>query len=202
MDSVIDRVRNGWAADFYYLPDANHPKVGQCISALANGTGGSLILGVKENGKINGILPESEIGELREIFSNNLTPEIELVTETLIVGHHQVLEIYVNAAEEKVKFKGQDGAICFVYGGAGPVAANKIILGCWKLQKTNPDVSIDHNDEEIEKLIRVKGPLTLSQVYKLSQSKMSAVDESIIKLLFKGKLELIWKDGIASYRAD
>ena len=75
-------------------------------------------------------------------------------------------------------------------------------MGCWKLQKTNPDVSIDHNDEEIEKLIRVKGPLTLSQVYKLSQSKMSAVDESIIKLLFKGKLELIWKDGIASYRAD
>ncbi len=72
-------------------------KVARTLSAFANTAGGSLLIGVKDNGKICGIDPEQEYYMIELSATRYIEPAVEFDTTIHLWEDKQVLEVYVPA---------------------------------------------------------------------------------------------------------
>jgi predicted HTH transcriptional regulator len=81
---------------------SSHEKIAKEISALANTIGGTLILGVDDDGSIVGIESEkSDLDSIEQVCGFMLQPPVEFTYEIVNVSRKEVLVIYIPQGSNK-----------------------------------------------------------------------------------------------------
>jgi len=130
------------------------PKIARSLVAFANTDGGTLLIGVKDNGAIAGVRSEEELYMIQQAAEMYCQPEVTFTTKEWTLEGKKVLEVKVprsdllphRAPDVQGKYK------VFVRVKDQIVLANGIQIKVWKKQATDQAVVITYN-ESIKQLL-------------------------------------------------
>jgi len=89
--------------DFKFRIDSS-TKIARTLSSLANCDGGRLLIGVKDNGKINGINPEEEYFMIEGAAELYCEPKVKFDYQVYDIEEKYVLVIYIKSSEDRPHF--------------------------------------------------------------------------------------------------
>jgi predicted HTH transcriptional regulator len=89
----IDEGENSRLDFKFEVSDA--PKIARSLVAFANTNGGSLLIGVKDNGKIAGVRSEEEFFMIQNAATRYCIPEVRFRTKEWLVQGKKVLEVMI-----------------------------------------------------------------------------------------------------------
>lgn len=160
----------GETLDFKFRID-DQRKIARTLVAFANTKGGTLLIGVKDNGKITGVNPEEEFHMIKGAADVFCRPELTFRSEIWKDDRHLVLIITVNRGE--MRYKAQDDQkkwVTYYRIADKTVQGNKVLDKCWVLRKKGFSRPECFSDIEINliRLLRERGELSFSSLAKLS----------------------------------
>lgn len=172
MDEIKRRILQGEGQhlDFKFRID-DQVKIARTLAAFANSGGGSLLIGVKDNGKIAGCNPEEEYYMIEGAASLKCQPEVSFRNQTLQVDHYFILEVEVLPSEQRVKAMDEHGRWTPYYRFEDhTLRSNAVLDHIWRLQKTGLVQPERFSETEINliRIVRDEGPISLSKLNKKS----------------------------------
>ena len=176
----------GEQLDFKFRID-DQRKIARTLAAFANSSGGSLLIGVKDNGKIAGVNPEEEFHMIEGAAAMFTKPEVVFETQTWQDRHHFVLEIIVNKSEVKHKALDENGKFrSYVRVEDHTLLGNKILERIWRLEKygVNRPESFDEDTLGLIQTIRELEPVTISKLYRSMDLSKNKIDGILSVLVF------------------
>ena len=122
--------------DFKYAI-SDSKKIARSIAAFANTEGGRLLIGVKDNGNIVGVYSDEEYYMIEAAAQMYCKPPVPFQTKEWHVNGKTVLEIIVEASEQKpVSAPDKDGRfMVYIRVNDQNLLANSVLLKVWKREK-------------------------------------------------------------------
>lgn len=176
----------GVQLDFKFRID-DQKKIARTLVAFANSYGGSLLIGVKDNGKIAGVNPEEEFHMIEGAASMYTRPEVKFESKTWQDRHHFVLEIEVEKSEVKHKAIDENGMYrSYVRVNDHTLLGNKILERVWYLEKhgVNRPEHFDEDTLGLIQAIRELEPVTISKLYRNLDLSKKRIDGIVSVLVF------------------
>lgn len=125
-------------------------KIARTLSAFSNTDGGTLLIGVKDNGSITGINSSEEYHMLEAAADMYCTPPISFQAKEWIVDGKPILEIKI-AKRTGIPHKApnHDGKMMiFIRVGDQNLLANRILLKVWNKKEKNIQIKIEYKEAE------------------------------------------------------
>ena len=147
-------------------------KIARSLVAFANTDGGTLLVGVKDNGVVAGIRTDEEIYMVEGAASLFCKPEVKIRTKEWDINGKKVLEVIIPKSDERPhQAPSKDGEYkVFIRVADQNLLANKILLKVWKRQDKGQGVTIRYR--EIEKLLmdylQEEGEITFSKFCRIA----------------------------------
>lgn len=194
MDNLIAELKNRIAGgehdqlDFKFRID-DQRKIARTLVAFANSKGGSLLIGVKDNGKIAGVDPEEEYYMCKGAADLYCNPPIAITTKVWKDDRHMVLEVLVALSNARCKALDEHGKWATYYRiQDNTVRGNKILDRYWVLSRTNHARPESFSESELKILqhLRENSPLSISKIYAASQLDKGRTDRFIAALMAWG----------------
>lgn len=203
MSELKQRISKGEGInlDFKFRID-DQKKIARTLAGFANSEGGSLLIGVKDSGKISGCNPEEEFYMIEGASSVFTKPAVPFESKVWQEEHHLVLEIQVPKSEEKHKAPDEDGQFKFYQRiDDHTLLANRITLLLWKFLKEgkNRPETFTEDFSELMKIIRDNQPVSISKIFRESQLPKKEITERIATLLYWEVVELHVTDSGIKY---
>lgn len=144
-------------------------KIARTLVAFANTDGGSLFIGVKDNGKIVGVNPEEVLNVLGEIIKYACQPKLIFESKIWQEGFRFVLEISIKSSQKRA-FKALDDEgnwKAFIRRNDQTILANKIIFKIWSFERKGIQKPLQFDEKETQFLSVFTGDkqFTLSKLY-------------------------------------
>lgn len=178
-------------------------KIARTLCAFANTEGGTLLIGVKDNGRISGVRSEEEYYMAEAAASLYCKPEIKFTVEKWTVEGKTVLEIYVPQGPERPYFALNDEGKWLAYLRIHDqnILANPVWLKVWK-QKSNPSgVFIKYSVEEQKLLayLRENPFITLSKFTRIARIRRFEAENILAALIASDVLEMKQSEKFTHY---
>ncbi len=156
--SILARIAagEGQTLDFKQRIDSAR-KIARTLSAFANTEGGSLLIGVKDNGRIAGITPEEEYYMIDLAARRYTQPIITFEAKTYTIDNKALLEIYVPPQPEKrpVKALEEDGQWrAYVRVADRTRLAGSFLEAYWESQKKPQHIRFRREEEMLLNYLR------------------------------------------------
>lgn len=187
MSELTDKIRKGEGLnlDFKFRID-DKKKISRTLAAFANTAGGSLLIGVKDNGKISGVDPEEEYYMIEGAAEQYCQPPVQFRSHVWQEDHHLVLEVIVPKSDVRHKAINDDKRYVTYYRVEdNTVIGNKILDKVWMYDKhglQRPGVFNDFTLDLI-KTIKEFEPVSLSKLYRQSELGKGEVDRLLASLI-------------------
>ncbi|MCG8697897.1 MAG: ATP-binding protein [Bacteroidales bacterium] len=125
-------------------------KIARTFSAFANTLGGTLLIGVKDNGVIKGISSDEEAYMADAASSMNTKPPVPFSIETWTVEKKTVLEVKIPESENKPhKAPWKDNTWkAFVRVADENFVADPILLNVWNNQRLGKEILLRYDEVE------------------------------------------------------
>lgn len=182
----------GVELDFKFRID-DQKKIARTLVAFANTQGGSLLIGVKDNGKVSGTNPEEEYYMIEGAADIYTKPRVLFETQVWQEGHHLVLEVIVPKSNFKHRAKDENGAWkTYVRVNDHTLIGNKILNKVWYLQDKGVNRPEQFDDEVLFFIQKIKElePVSLSKLYRTSGLSLKKVDRILTTLIVWGIVEM------------
>jgi len=148
---VLQLIRQGEGLhlDFKFeVSDA--PKIARSLVAFANTEGGTLLIGVKDNGKVRGIQSEEEFYMIQNAALRYCRPEVDFRTKEWTVEGKKVLEVIIpkgtkppyRAVEPSGKAK------AYIRIADENIVAGGVQMKVWKGRKSRKEIRFTDSAEE------------------------------------------------------
>jgi predicted HTH transcriptional regulator len=204
MGELVQRILQGenLHQDFKFRID-DQQKIARTLAAFANTDGGSILIGVKDNGKIVGCNPEEELYMIEGAASVFCQPALEFRTQLWQEDLKLVLEIAVSKSENPVyRSRDEQGKWrYFTRIGDQTVQVNKILEGVWREKKKSHAKPEKWGIEEssLLKIIAEEQPISLSKLYRKSAMSLKTVDRLLILLICWDLVNYNWDHNGMTY---
>lgn len=204
MDSVKELIAQGehQQLDFKFaISDAR--KIARTLCAFANTDGGSLLIGVKDNGKIAGVDPIEEIHMIEAAADMYCSPKLHFSTKVWQEDMKLVLEVHIDPSPVRpVMARDDEGRWrAYVRRKDHTLLANKILLNVWKLSNfQKAPEKIGEEETTLLRIIDKYEPLTLSQIYKASKLSKGKVDQLLSLFIVWDLVEMHMDEYETTYR--
>lgn len=162
-------------------------KIARTMVSFANAEGGSILIGVKDNGKVVGIVPTEEYYMIEAAARDYCSPPLIYEKRIWQEDHKMVLEIIIPKSE--IKHKAQDDRhkwISYIRIDDHSLSGNKILDKVWKHEQfgiEKPEVFNEQTSDFII-LVKINQPLSLSRIYRLSVMKKNMLDNLLAVLVY------------------
>lgn len=174
-------------------------KIARSISAFANHSGGHLLIGVKDNGKVVGVESDEEIYMIDQAASMYCRPEQEVKCQSYRVEGKSVLKVDVLPAEKlPVKAQDDDRKWKAYYRVADEnILASALHVKVWQaMQKETPSlISFEEKEHLLIDFLKNQVSITLEEYMKLAHISKHVAEESVIKLCSIHTLEICYRSG-------
>lgn len=171
--------------DFKYELNESR-KIARSLVAFANTDGGRLLVGVKDNGKIAGIDSEEEmyvVEAAAQVFS---TPEIPLQGKLHEIDGKEILEIIIEASEEKHFVKEEDGRkLAYIRLEDMNLKANRVQLKIWQIQSEKKGKKFTYGKKEqvLFDHLREHGSISFKKYCKITRQHYRRATEKLAHLV-------------------
>ncbi len=186
--------------DFKFRID-DQKKIARTLAAFANTDGGRLLIGVKDNGKITGVIPEEEFHMIAGAASMYCDPPVSFTHKIWQEDMKLVLEIFVLASPRRNhKAKDELGNWkIYIRRKDHTLLANKILLLVWKFERDGVNRPEKFTDEALSilKYIEQNPHVTLSQLYKHIHISKKMIDHYLALFVYWGNVKMdISEEGV------
>ena len=185
--------------DFKYeISDAK--KIARTFSAFANTNGGTLLIGVKDNGVIKGIQTDEELYMAESSATMYSRPEVNFSIETWTIQDKTILEVKIPESSNKPHLAPwkDNSWKAFVRVDDENFLADAVLIDIWRNQRKYHKVEISSFSEEesLMKYIDANESVSIKQVMDFSNLKYHKAKKLISDLVFLNILDYtIGKDG-------
>lgn len=178
-------------------------KIARTMVAFANNKGGTLLVGVRDNGSIAGIRSEDEKYMLELAAEFYCSPKIELEIIEHEIDRKLVLEARIKAGREKPYFaKSEDGS-WWVYLRVKDqsLQASPVMYQVLKKQNRTNDVLYAYSflESEILNTLKSENSITLTDLIKSLNIKKNRVIYSLAKLIHFDLVEVNYQQKLEYY---
>jgi predicted HTH transcriptional regulator len=171
-------------------------KLAETISAFSNAAGGSVFIGVKDNGKIKGIDPEEEGFMVDAAVSMYCKPAVDCKLKVWETLEGRVLEVLVPVSERKPVYAKTEHGEWRAFYRVNDInhLAPWILTECWKLRQSISPVEYRHTPREglIFSAFHESGTLSQKQLEKKTRIPRPALIRLMGKLLCWNVILLHW----------
>ncbi len=139
----------GLHLDFKFeISDA--PKIARSLSAFANTDGGTLLIGVKDNGKISGIRSEEEFYMIQNAAMRYCKPEVSFQSKEWLVEGKKVLEITIpKGSRQPYKASDKQGRYrAYIRVNDENILADGVQMKIWQRLKSHKEIRFMNSVEE------------------------------------------------------
>lgn len=195
MNSIKAKIALGenQTQDFKFRID-DQKKIARTLVAFANTDGGSLLIGVKDNGKITGINPEEEFHMIEGAATLFCKPAVAFETKVWQEDFRLVLEVIVpaNPLRNHTAKDDEDKWKVYIRREDHTVLANKILIQVWNFQRKGIQKPQVLSDEAIHVLreLEKQPDLTLSKLYRLVNLPKNRVDYWLALFVYWENVEM------------
>ena len=178
-------------------------KIARTLSAFANTDGGTLLIGVKDNGNIAGIRSEEEYYMIEAASNMYCKPEIPFEAKEWNMEGKIVLEIRVKSLPEKpyTAPDKNDDYKAYIRVDDENVLASEILVLAWKKQQDSKGVHLKIS-KPVEKLLAYLDKnefISTNQFCKLARIKYYTAKNILSDMLAIGSLGYVMRDNQFTY---
>lgn len=173
-------------------------KIARSLSAFANTSGGRLLVGVKDNGKIAGVRSEEEIYMIEAAASMYCNPPLEVKNNIYKVEGKDVLEVCIAENKEKPVCAIDETGRAWAYIRIADenILATPVHLSLWKQSDKEKKVIVTYTDKEkhLLEILSSRGMLTLNQCIRLTRMPRKLVVTLLADFIRFDLVEQIFKE--------
>ncbi len=169
------------------------------ITSLNNTSGGKLLIGINEKGKVTGVFPKDELENIPIVIANFCSHSLKFISEVIEIKNKLIVVLTIQKTI-KIAAICKDKTLVYYYRiEHNTYIANKIIEKLWRFEREKPEVS-PCSMEEQELVLSHANNHTLSQLYTNTKLSKSVVDVTISWLLFSKKIKMILMENQVIYQ--
>jgi predicted HTH transcriptional regulator len=173
---------------------SNAKKMAKTFSAFANTSGGILLIGVKDNGKISGIKSEEEAYMAESAAHVFCKPAVIFQLKKWEIEGKSVLEIEVPVSKNRPHFaKDENGSwIAYVRVDDQNLKANSILVNVWKGEGKKSGIWLNYGKEEkaLIDYLSEYPTISLSKFIKIAKTNRSRAERILVNLILMKVIEL------------
>jgi len=185
LKTLISRGENKKVDFKYCINDSK--KIARTLSAFANTEGGTLLVGVRDNGSIAGVNSEEEYYMIDSAAKLYCKPEISVVMKPHDVNRKTIIEVKVEKGLNRpYKAKGEDGKWrAYFRNDDQNLVANRILIKLWKYDMRKKGIMIRFGKSEniLLNYLKENNSITLSAFRKLAEIPLYRAEKIIVNLL-------------------
>lgn len=205
-EDLLKKIREGehQQQDFKFRIDSSQ-KIAKTLSAFANTDGGSLLIGVKDNGKISGVDPQEEFYMIEGAASLYCKPPVDFTTTVYSSEEKLVLEVHVASSANKPHMAKETDSkwLAYVRQQDENFLANRVLVAYMRDKSNLPRKNIVEygaNEKLLFEHLLKHGDISLSKLIKVAGISVLKAERMLVLFL---KWEVIqWKateNGIRFY---
>lgn len=184
--------------DFKYkISDAR--KIARSISAFANNSGGSLLIGVKDNGKVVGVESDEEMYMIEQAAEMYCRPPQRVAFQSYRVEGKSVLKVDVKTADERpVRAQDDDRKWVAYYRVADEnILASALHVKVWNAMKKDAPslVSFSEKEQILIDYLNEHKEITLDDYMRVAHVSKHMAEETLINLCVMGTLAIRYHNG-------
>ncbi len=182
---------------------ASPKKIAREMAAFANTKGGTLLIGVEDNGEIIGV--ESYYEEefwLNQAALEECIPPLSITIELVNTGERDVLMVKVPEAQEKpIYVKGKKFRQVYVRVDDESVVASDEYIEVLKQNSSDEGVTFEYGEKEQQlfRFLNEYGDITVKRFSLLISVTTYRAAKILVSLVSAGVLDLFEKDGVTHY---
>ena len=182
---------------------ASPEKIAREMAAFANTKGGTLLIGVEDNGEIIGVesYHEEEFW-LNQAAREECIPEIKVTMELVNTGERDVLMVKVPEAKEKpIYVKGKKYRQVYVRVDDESVVASDEYIEVLKQNYSDEGVTFEYgeNEQQLFRFLNEYGDITVERFSLLIGVTTYRAAKILVNLVSAGVLDLFEKEGVTHY---
>jgi predicted HTH transcriptional regulator len=142
-------------------------KIAITLCAFANTDGGTLLIGVKDNGVVVGVKPEEEMHMIEAAAEMYCRPRVAVKHQLWKSDHRYVLEVVVEPSEKRPhQVVEQDGSYkTYIRRGDQNLSAPPVLLEVWRGEETERPQKYFHTEKEKRIFAALQqNPMSMSQL--------------------------------------
>jgi predicted HTH transcriptional regulator len=162
-------------------------KIAKTLVAFANTDGGTLLIGVKDNGNIAGVRSEEEYYMLDAAASMYCKPRILFETKKWFVDGKTILEAIIPKSLEKPHFAEIEPKkwMAYIRVKDENILANSVILKVWKKQQREKGILIEYSEKEklLLTYLETNTSISISKFCKIGMLSRYAAEDILTNLI-------------------
>ena len=181
---------------------ASPEKIAREIAAFANTTGGTILIGVSDNGELVGTESYMEEEFWLDEAAKLCVPEIDIHMELLNIGNKDIIIVNVPEAEKKpIYLKGKKRRKVFVRQADESVLANEELIEVMKLGSQEEGITFEfgENEQLLFRFLNEYSEITVERFSTIINTTTYTAAKILVNLVSVGVLDLFEKDGVAHY---
>lgn len=184
-------------------------KIARSIAAFANNSGGSLLVGVKDNGNIAGIRSDEDFYMIEQAAETYCRPPQPFDLTLYNVEGKFVLKVDIPRAERRPVLAQDDNRQWQTYYRVCDenIQAPELLAKIWQFQERRNGVLLQFSNREMSLMNQLSesGPLTIDDIALANHLSHAYTEEAIVRLCAMGALEVAyihekWKIAIPRHK--
>jgi len=173
-------------------------KISKTLVAFSNTDGGTLLIGVKDNGKIAGVRSEEEFYMVQAAAGMYCKPEISFESKRWVVNGKTVLEVTIHKGTNYPYFAEvePDKWLAYIRVKDENILATAVHLKVWKNKTHDKGILIEYS-EKVKKLMEYlesNQSISISGFCRTAFLPKSAAENILADLIYFGLIETVYKD--------
>jgi hypothetical protein len=179
-------------------------KIAKTLVAFSNTDGGTLLIGVKDNGKIAGVRTDEEFYMVQAAADMYCKPEITFVSKRWVVDGKTVLEVTIPkgtsfpylAETEPNKW------LAYVRVKDENILATSVHIKVWKNKTHDNGILIEYSDKvkTLMEYLEFNQSVSISRFCRTAFLPRNAAENILADLIYLGLIEMIYKENHFVYR--
>ena len=180
-------------------------KIAKTLVAFSNSSGGKLLVGVKDNGKIAGIRSEEEIYMIDSAAGLFCKPEIKFTARKWLIDGKTILEVDIPKGDKKPYLaKSIEGKwLAYIRVADENFLVNAIQLKVWRNENRKKGVFLPFTEAEKKLLdyLSINDTISVEDFCKLTKINRKKASEILVRLISIGEMEMVYSGESILYKA-
>jgi hypothetical protein len=173
-------------------------KIAKTLVAFSNTDGGTLLIGVKDNGRIAGVRSEEEFYMVQAAAGMYCKPEITFESKRWVVDGKTVLEVNIPKGTNYPYFAQSepDKWLAYIRIKDENILATSVHLKVWKNKTHNSGILMEYSGKvkKLMEYLEFNPSISVSKFCRTAFLPKSAAENILADLIYFGLIEAVYKD--------